>query len=944
MVHWHTNGWGMPVDELPTGTVTFLFTDLERSTRRWEEDPDAMRRALARHDEALAGVIGLHDGYLVKSTGDGVMAAFAIAAEAVEAAIDGQRAIDQLLVDGDTPLRVRMGLHTGTPEVRGADYFGPTVNRAARLMGVAHGGQVVTSQTTANLAGPALDASVALVDLGEHRLRDLTEPEHVFEVRAPGLRAKFPPLSSMDAFPGNLPLQVSTYVARDQLQQRVTQALTQARVVTLTGVGGVGKTRLALQVAADLQPTFREGAWIVELAPVRDPERVWDAVASVFRLRAAGGPTVEDDVVEFLRTRQLLMVMDNCEHLVDACAEVVEVLERQCPELVVLATSREGLGVDGEQDLVVPTLAGPEDSTDLGLVATSEAVTLLVDRARRVDPDFVVDADNATAIVELCRRLDGMPLAIELAAAQLVMMTPSELVRRLDHRFEVLTQTRRRSEERHQTLRAVIDWSYALCTPTEQRLLARLAVFAGGWSLESAEAVGADDPTAAGEVFPALRSLVAKSLVIAEHGTTGTRYRLLECIREYAEERLAELGETDSRRRVHAEQFVAFEMAAFTDMCGPLQIEAGQRLIAERENLLAAVSFAIDAGDVDLALRVVAAASDWVGSQATEARVPAGLVLDLEGATDHHLYPWCLALAAQQAVQTGDEEQATRLSTEAHAAIGRLGDPGRNAEQVLVSSEAVMAYARGDTHAGADWMYRGSELARDRGDVVNRADALAGAASFHAMHGETATAISLATEAVDIAEEHGLPRSLALATSALAGALTDDDPARARQLLTSPAMDVARDVLQGAMTTQLVIMTAKLGDWPELLERARPAMKLVHWVPTWPLVSVLHTLIARAIADTDPETAARLRGAARTAFLTKLTPGSERRQETSTSDAPPVRRTDIVTIRRRETAAILEEALGRERVRELQSEGAALGRDEAVAYTLGVIDEVSARS
>ena len=536
------------------------------------------------------------------------MAAFATAAEAVEAAIDGQRAIDRELSDGDTPLRVRMGLHTGTPEVRGADYFGPAVNRAARLMAVAHGGQVVMSQATAQLAGTALDASVDLIDLGEHRLRDLTEPEHVFEVRAPGLRREFPPLSSMDAFPGNLPLQVSTYVARDEQLRRVAQALTQSRVVTLTGVGGVGKTRLALQVAADAAARASargHGSW--SWRPSATPTRVADAVALGV---PPAGPRRADrrgGVVEFLRTKQLLLVLDNCEHLLDACADLVGDPRAQCPELVVLATSREGLGVDGERTWCVPTLAVPADGADLGVVAACRggaAVRRAGPAGRpRLRPST---AENAPAVVEVCRRLDGMPLAIELAAAQLVMMTPSELARRLDRRFEVLTRrpaTARRSATRRCAPSSTGPTRSAL--RAEQRLLARLAVFAGGWSLESAEAVGADDRTSAGEVFPG-PALVGRQ--VAGHRRARHDRDPLPAAREHPGVRRRAPGRAGRDRLtpvVHAEHFVTFEQAAYADLFGPAQAMAAHRLMAERENLLAAVSFAIDVADVDLAIRVV---------------------------------------------------------------------------------------------------------------------------------------------------------------------------------------------------------------------------------------------------------------------------------------------------------------------------------------------------
>jgi class 3 adenylate cyclase len=331
--------------ELPSGTVTFLFTDLEGSTRLWEEHPDGMRDALARHDAVLREAIEAHDGYVVKTTGDGFHAAFATADRGVSAAIAAQRGLQDAAWSGIGPLRVRMGLHTGVASLRDGDYFGSTLNRAARLMGVAHGGQVVCSQATTDLARDVLAEGVAFRDLGEHRLRDLTRAERVFQVCSDGLDVEFPVLTSLDSFPGNLPLQVSSFVGREQEIALTRAALEEARVVTLTGVGGVGKTRLALQVAAEVLPRFREGAWLVELAGVRDPEGVGEQFAALFGVTARSGGSLLEAILEFFGTKQLLLVVDNCEHLLDPVAELVDELVHSCPGIVVLATSREGFGV-----------------------------------------------------------------------------------------------------------------------------------------------------------------------------------------------------------------------------------------------------------------------------------------------------------------------------------------------------------------------------------------------------------------------------------------------------------------------------------------------------------------------------------------------------------------------------------------------------------------------
>ena len=432
------------------------------------------------------------------------------------------------------------------------------LNRCARLMALAHGGQVLVSDATEALVRDALPEGVRLVDLGEHRLRDLSRSETIFQVGHADLVGKFPPLRSLDAFMGNLPSSVSSFIGRERELAGVAVALGEVRTVTLTGVGGVGKTRLALQVAADAQPNFRDGAWWCELAPVRDRDGVTDAVAALFSVTPRAGETVEEAVVEFLRHKELLLVLDNCEHLLDPVAHLVNTLERSCPRLVVLATSREGLGVDGERILPTPSLSAPSADAGPQTMMEAEAVRLFVERATAAAAGFELSDENAAAVGQVCRRLDGVPLAIELAAARVPAMTPAELAERLDRRFQVLAGGRRGAVERHQTLRAAIDWSYELLSESEQRLLARLAVFAGGCTLDAAESVCGGDGIDRDLVFESLARLVAGSLVVAEDHGSQTRYRLLETIRQYGEERLGDAGEADALRTRHAGHYAAF--------------------------------------------------------------------------------------------------------------------------------------------------------------------------------------------------------------------------------------------------------------------------------------------------------------------------------------------------------------------------------------------------
>jgi predicted ATPase/class 3 adenylate cyclase len=594
------------VHELPSGTVTFLFTDLEGSTRLWEEHPDAMKPALARHDELVRTAIDAHDGSVVKTTGDGFHAAFATAHDAIDAAIDAQRRLAGEQWDGTGPLRVRMGLHTCEAEVRDGDYYGSGVNRAARLMSVAHGGQIVVSAVTGELVR---DTTIELVDLGEHRLRDLTNSERIFEVQAPGLATKFPPLLSLDAFPGNLPARQTSFVGRFDELDKIADALRASPMVTLTGVGGVGKTRLALQVAAQVLPQYPDGAWLSELAAANDPESLIEIVASTFGVSVRAGMDLAQSVVEHLRTKRLLLVLDNCEHLLDAAGRLAQAVVETCPQVRVLATSREGLAVDGEQVMPLRSLGIPDRASDAVDVETSDAARLFLDRARSTQADFSLTGRDAEAVAEICRRLDGIPLAIELAAARAVAMNPSEIADLLDERFRLLAGGRRSAVERHQTLRATVDWSYALLDPGERLVFDRLGVFAGSFDVADATAVVSGDGVERFDVVDALTGLVSKSMLTVERTSAGpTRYQLLETLRHYARERLEEAGAVDEWRRRHAHYYAEFAERASPQLMGPEEIAARARVVDAADNLRAAFTWAMDGTDPDdlhIAFRIV---------------------------------------------------------------------------------------------------------------------------------------------------------------------------------------------------------------------------------------------------------------------------------------------------------------------------------------------------
>ena len=560
--------------------MTFLFTDVEGSTRRWETDADAMKVALAAHDDVLRAAIETHGGWLFKHTGDGVCAAFASPRSAVDAAVTAQRALE---------LPVRMGLATGEAELRGADYFGAVLNRAARVMAAGHGGQILLADSTAGLL-----TGVDLLDLGPRRLRDLPTAVGVFQVRASGLRTDFPPLRTLDTTPGNLRPAPSSFIGRESELDAVTTELKSHRLVTLTGVGGVGKTRLAIEVAARLADEFPDGVWLFELAPVGDPAAVPDAVAAMLGITQQPGKSVSESVATALDGRVRLLVIDNCEHVLDAAADLIEAILAHSATVKILATSREGLGVADEQLWPVPSL-------DVSAGIDSAAAALFLERARTVGPSFSsATPDDASAVVEICRRLDGIPLAIELAASRMVSMTAREVRDRLDHRFRLLTGARR-GQERHQTLRHAVAWSYDLLDDAEKQLLNRCSVFAGGFDLQSACAIAASGDVDEYAILDLLDALVRKSLLVADRSTGQTRFSMLETIRQFAEEQLALSGGADQARAAHAAYFADCATDMLTLWDGPRQRETYIWFTTEFANLRAAFRWSAANGDLDSA-------------------------------------------------------------------------------------------------------------------------------------------------------------------------------------------------------------------------------------------------------------------------------------------------------------------------------------------------------
>jgi predicted ATPase/class 3 adenylate cyclase len=925
----------------PSGTVTFLFTDIEGSTRLWEDYPDAMPEALARHDAILREAMEAAGGHVVKTTGDGFFAVFGGAEAALMAALAAQRALATAEWGKTGALRVRVGVHTGDAEFRDGDYHGSAVNRAARLTSAGHGGQVLVSGATAPLVAGRLPEGAELVALGEHRLRDLGQPEVLYQLCHPDMPRRFPPLRTLDAFPGNLPLQVSSFIGRERELGRIVAALNEARAVTLTGVGGVGKTRLALQAAARVLPRFREGAWLVELAPVRDPDGVPSALAVVFGVSVRFGMTLQESLAEFLRSKQLLVVLDNCEHLLEPVAELVEFLEHHCAGLVVLATSREGLAVEGERMLPVPSLPSPSPDAGPEVAGQADAVRLFVERARAVDPDFSLTGENTAAVIQICRRLDGVPLAIELAAARVVAMSPAELVEGLQRRFDTLAGGRRRAVQRHQTLRAAIDWSYDLLSDDEGRLLVRLAVFSGGCTRAAAEAVCGAPPLAPRKVFGLLAALVAKSLVVAQRDGPETRYRLLETIREYGEQRLADTGETELLRTTHAEYYCQLAHDLYEELFGPRQATASRRLVAENENLLAAFDHAIDTSNVDLALRLVRDTTNRGLRTGYRLIVPVNAVLRLPGVADHPLYPFGLAAAALDAAFRGDLTRAEAAGEEALASAGRLGSDSHEVGVLVSWARCLQAMAVGAWDEAAAHAEHTVERARSGRTEYYVVDILGGAAIAHTMAGNPDAAARPASEALDLARRSGGPVSIAQSLTALAGALAEREPQRARALLAeSLELQATLEFQRAYSSTSATLIAARIADWPLVLKLACDVIRRLHWAGDRPYLSGIFNVVARALVSGKPESAAVLQGAAR-----RLVPAAARAprgiQGAGANAISPAggapSSASFVTELRRQTTAVLRNALGEMRLHQLRAEGEAMDDDHAVAYALEAI-------
>jgi predicted ATPase/class 3 adenylate cyclase len=597
----------MAMSELPTGTVTFLFTDIEGSTRLWEEHPEEMQGALSRHDEILRSVIEQHDGHVFSRAGDSFAGAFHTASNALAAAFSAQRA---LRGESETGLHllVRMAVHSGEAQERDGNYFGQPLNRGARLLAAGHGGQIVVSRATEELITHRLPEGAELIDLGEHRLRDLSRPERIFQLVHPELPRDFPPLATLELVPNNLPTQLISFVGREQERAEVLNALTGSRLVTLVGPGGAGKTRLALEVAADTFELYEEGVWFVDLAPLVEPHMVVKAVASSLKLPEQPGLELGSVLAEYLRSRKVLVVLDNCEHLVEAAASLAAELLSHSQKPRILATSQERLRVPGEVTVQVTAMEVPPAAIDGGAaIGRFDAVRLFAQRGEVALPGFRVTDENAGAVAQICRRLDGLPLAIELAAARLTVLTPEGIARRLDERFVLLTGGRRTALPRQQTLRAAINWSHGLLDEEERTLFRRLSVFVGDFDMDAVEDVCPTADLLRTSVLETFARLLDKSLVVVRASEQERRYGMLETIRKYADERLVEAGEQSTVRDRHARYYQRLSVVGRDGLLGLEAPTWFRRLHDARDNLHTALGWLLESDRPDLAVPMASA-------------------------------------------------------------------------------------------------------------------------------------------------------------------------------------------------------------------------------------------------------------------------------------------------------------------------------------------------
>lgn len=762
-----------------SGALTLLFTDIEGSTSLWVDHPDEAGAAIALHDEIIARAIAASSGRIIKTTGDGVLAGFASLRAGVLAATDAQLGLARRAGDLLSAAHVRMALHAGTVEERAGDLFGLAVNKCQRIMAAASAGQILLSSTAAALLRDDLPPGIGMIDLGRHRLRGIPGAERLYQLVHAELRRDFPALATSVGVPTNLPAELTSFVGREQEVSEIRDLLNRHRLVTLVGEGGAGKTRLAIEVASAMRDRFADGVWLVELDSLRDPGLVAERVASTLGLEERAGLAYDEVVADHLRDKEVFLVVDNCEHLLDSCARLVVTLLGTLPDLRVLATSRQRLGAPSEMGYRVPPMSVPGPDSGFTAIATHDSVRLFVERARLASPAFRLSPENAEEVGRICRRLDGIPLALELAAAKAGVLTVREIAAHLDGRFRLLTGGARTAPPRHQTIEAAVEWSYDLLPEVERRLFARLAVFRGGFDLPAAEQVCADDGER-GDVVAMLAALVDKSMVVADIDVG--RYRLLETMREFGAARLAEDGATGGAARRHAEYFLGYAQRVGPELDGPDQAAWLSALEVERDNLRAAMEWSLDHGG--MALRFTAAIwKFWLlRRRPSEGRdwLARSLAIDAEGAD-----PWrvhALLGSGQLASNQGDHVSARALLAEAQTLAEHIGDTG--AAATALAAIAVIHHKEGDLPAATAGFTDALDRARSTADALQTSRILTNLALVLEDQGRHQEAGACAEQALDVARTTGVPDVIAdalLTTGEIA--MNQGDAERARGLL-----------------------------------------------------------------------------------------------------------------------------------------------------------------
>jgi predicted ATPase/Tfp pilus assembly protein PilF len=887
-----------------------------------------MQVALARHDEILRRVTEEHGGYVFKTVGDAFCCAFSTATDALETALETQQELFAKEWGVEGGVRVRMALHTGAAEERDGDYFGPPVNRVARLLSAAHGGQVLLSLPTQELVRDQLPSGTSLRDLGERRLKDLFRPERVFQLLAPELPSEFPPLRSLDAYRNNLPLQPTPLVGREKEVSEVCNLLRsgETRLLTLTGPGGTGKTRLALQAAVDLLEDFPDGTFFVQLATLTDADLFISAVAETLGVRETGEQALDDSLKNYLSERRMLLVLDNFEQVLEAAPTVTELLT-VAPELKVLTTSRAPLGLYGEHEFPVPPLSMPDlkRPPPLERLTQYEAVGLFVERARALKPDFSITNESAPAVAEICVRLDGLPLAIELAAARIKMLPPRAMLQRLGSRLKLLTGGARDLPERQRTLRATIEWSHALLDEGERVLFARLSVFSGGRTLEAIEAICDAEGDLPVDTFEGVSSLLDKSLLRQEEGPGGEpRFVMLETVHEFAREKLRQSAEAEEIKRVHAEYFLNLAEEADPELRGPDQLQWLERLEAEHDNMRAALTWALEHKEVELALRLGGALwwFWWMRSHNSEGRrwLEAALVMDGRGSPEVRVM--ALAGVGYLGLEQGDLDRAKEVCEEGLELLAHEGREASEAKLILLAGLGWVVWEREEYEQAKQLFEESLAPSREMRDTWWLATSLSNLAVVSHFLGNSEKATELYEQSMDLFREQGDKRRLATCLNNLAMVVCSQGELGRAAKLIEEAVALLRELgARGVVSIGLcnlgwiALLQDDLGRAADLY---RESLSLSWETGVNPVVQrTLEGLACVAGAEGEAQRAARLWGAAQVLHETKGIP-----RDTDFLDEADAR---ISAVRL---------GMGEEAWEEAWRKGRGMTLDEAVSYAM----------